>query len=63
MDTDISHLIFNLKQHGICQFALQLIPLTTTSNLSSLEVVQECQSCQFCVLLGNSCSKSREAKI
>ena len=56
MDTDISHLILNLKHRVKCKFALKLIILATTSDLFSLQVVQKCQHCQLYVdlLLENS---------
>ena len=46
MGTDISHLNFNSKHYDKCKFALKVIPLVTTSNLLSLEVVQKCQHCE-----------------
>ena len=45
MGTDISHSNFNSKHYDKCKFALKFIPLVTTSNLFSLEVVQRCQNC------------------
>ena len=41
MDIVISHLNFNSTHHDKCKFSLILIPLVTTSNLFSLEVVQK----------------------
>ena len=40
MGTDIRQLNFNSKHYDKCKFALKLIPLVTTFNLLSLEVVQ-----------------------
>ena len=37
-----------------CKFALRLIPLSATSNLFSLEVVQKCLHCQLYALWENS---------
>ena len=48
------HLTFNLKYYDKCKFAIKLIPLATTSDLFSLEVLQQCQHCQLCVLRENS---------
>ena len=55
MDTVITHFNFNPKQHhGKCKCALTFIPLLSTSNLFTLEVVQKCQHCQLCELWENS---------
>ena len=40
----INHLNFNLKHHDKYKFALTFIPLATTSNLFSLEVVESVDS-------------------
>ena len=54
MDIVNSHLHFNSKYRDKCKFALKLIPLATTSNVFSLEFVQNCQHCQLGVLRENS---------
>ena len=54
MDNVISHFSFNKKHNDKCKFALNFLPLVTTSNLFSLEVVQKCQHCQLFVLRENS---------
>ena len=41
MDIVTNHLNFNLRHHDKCVVALKFIPLVTTSNLFSLEVVQK----------------------
>ena len=41
MDIVNSHLNFNSKHHDKCKLALKLIPLATTTNAFSLEVVQK----------------------
>ena len=45
MDIAINHLNFNSRHHDKCGVTLKSIPLVTTSNLFSLEIVQKCQHC------------------
>ena len=45
MDILLNLLNFNSKHHDKCKVELKCIPLVTTSNLFSLEVVQKCQLC------------------
>ena len=47
MDIVTNHFNFNTTLNQKCNFALQLIPLVPTSNLFSLEVVQNANTANF----------------
>ena len=41
MDKVTNHLNFNLRHHDKCKVALEIIPLVTTSDLISLQILQK----------------------
>ena len=58
----INPITFNLKHHDKCKFALTFISLATTSNLFSLEVVQNANIANF-VYYGKTRKHNQQHKI